>query len=129
MENPLSLHHQSKDELLHTLQAYQAAVDIAAIVSITDIAGKIIYVNNKFLEISHYDASELLGQSHHLVNSGYHPPAFFKKMWHAISGGKPLRGEIRNRDKFGEFYWVDTVITPVFDEKGKIRRIYLSGTW
>ena len=125
MENPLSIQHQSKDELLHTLQAYQAAVDIAAIVSISDNAGKIIYVNNKFLEISHYNASELLGQTHHVVNSGYHPPEFFKNMWDTISAGKPWRAEIRNRDKFGEFYWVDTVITPVYDEKGKICQ-YLS---
>ncbi len=116
---------RSKDEMIRTLQAYQAAVDVAAIVSITDTTGKIIYVNDKFVEISKYRAEELIGQTHKIVNSGFHPDDFFSNLWETITGGHPWRGEIRNRDKEGNFYWVDTVITPVLDHKGKIFQ-YLS---
>jgi len=113
------------NETLQTLQAYQAAVNEAAIVSITDLAGKIVYVNDKFIEISKYSADELIGKTHHIVNSGYHPDIFFKNMWQTIIQGKHWRGEIKNKTKDGEFYWVDTVITPVFDQKNRIFQ-YLS---
>ena len=112
-------------DLSKVLQAYQAAVNEAAIVSITDIRGNILYANNKFLEISKYSAEELIGQNHRIINSGHHPPGFFKEMWEIISKGRAWRGEIKNKAKDGTYYWVDTVITPVTDEKNRIFQ-YLS---
>lgn len=117
--------HQNFDEALHTLQAYRAAINEAAIVSITDLKGTIIYVNQKFIEVSKYEADELLGQNHRVVNSGHHPKEFFRGMWHEISHGRSWRAEIKNRAKDGSFYWVDTVITPMLDNNGKIYQ-YLS---
>jgi PAS domain S-box-containing protein len=117
--------HQNNDEALQTLQAYRAAVNEAAIVSITDLKGTIIYVNQKFIEVSKYGADELLGQNHRLVNSGHHPKEFFRGMWHEIGNGRSWRAEIKNKAKDGSFYWVDTVITPMLDNNGKIYQ-YLS---
>jgi PAS domain S-box-containing protein len=112
-------------DLSKILQAYQAAINEAAIVSITDIRGNILYVNNEFIRVSKYSSEELIGQNHRIINSGYHPPAFFKKMWEIISKGKAWRGEIKNKAKDGTYYWVDTIITPVADEKNRIFQ-YLS---
>ncbi len=111
--------------MLQLFEAYQAAINEAAIVSITDLEGKILFINQKFIEISKYGADELIGKSHSVINSGYHPNSFFSKMWQTISKGKHWRGEIKNKTKDGKFYWVDTVITPVMDEKGMIFQ-YLS---
>ena len=119
-----SLRKQYK-ETLQTLQAYEAAVNEAAIVSMTDLAGKILYVNTKFTEISKYAAAELIGKTHKIINSGYHTDDFFKNMWQTISKGHHWRGEIKNKAKDGSYYWVDTVITPVLDHKGRIFQ-YLS---
>ncbi|GAB2813487.1 sensor histidine kinase [Ferruginibacter profundus] len=102
------------------LQAYESAVDEAAIVSITNLEGRIIYVNDKFVEISKYTYKELVGQNHRIINSGHHPDEFFKGMWQTIKSGKVWRGEIRNKAKDGTFYWVDTVISPVRDKNGSI---------
>lgn len=102
------------------LEAYQAAVNEAAIVSITDLDGTIAYVNKKFVEISKYSYEELVGQNHRIINSGHHSSKFFKLMWKTISSGKVWRGEIKNKTKDGNFYWVDTVITPVFDQHGNL---------
>lgn len=113
------------DRHVKTLEAYQAAVNEAAIVSITDTVGKILYVNNKFVEISKYAANELIGNTHRIINSGHHPDGFFKEMWDTIRQGKPWRGEIKNKAKDGNYYWVDTVITPVLDENKRIFQ-YLS---
>lgn len=103
--------------LSKTLQAYLAAFNEVAIVTITDLGGNIIYANDKFVEISQYSREELTGKTHRIVNSGYHPAVFFEDMWRTICSGQPWRAEIKNRAKDGSHYWVDTVIIPVKDEK------------
>jgi diguanylate cyclase (GGDEF)-like protein/PAS domain S-box-containing protein len=106
--------------LQRVFDAYQSALDLHAIVAVTDGRGKILFVNSKFCAISGYGSAELVGRSHKVVNSGYHPPGFFQKMWRTIAGGEVWHGEICNRSKAGALYWVDTTVVPVFDGAGRV---------
>lgn len=113
--------HQ-KDTALAEVTDLTNAIHSAAIVSIADSEGKISRVNDKFTEISGYEAAEVLGQDHSILNSGYHGCEVFSDLWRTIRSGKVWRGELCNRAKNGELYWVDTTIYPILDVDGTPQR-------
>jgi PAS domain S-box-containing protein len=87
-------------------------------VSITDNQGRITYANDKFCTISGYTRDELQGQKHSIVNSGYHPSAFWSDLWSTITASAVWQGEVCNRTKDGRLYWVAATIVPFLDENG-----------
>jgi PAS domain S-box-containing protein len=107
-------HYQSQLSQMHRV------LNKETIVAMTNRAGDITEVNDKFCQISGYSKDELLGQNHRIINSGKHPKAFFKQMWDTISSGKTWAGKIENRAKNGEHYFVKTIISPIFDSQGNI---------
>ena len=107
------------EETIRELSRVRKALDLSAIVAVTDRAGKITHVNDKFCQISQYSREELLGKDHRVINSGYHPREFFGTLWKTISSGQIWEGEVKNRAKDGSYYWVNTTIVPSLDQSGQ----------
>jgi PAS domain S-box-containing protein len=112
-ESQLDLH-----EALTDLAYQKFALDQHAIVSTTNMAGDILYANDKLCDISGYTRAELLSQNHRILNSGVHDKAFFAAMWETIASGKVWHGEICNKAKVGHLYWVAATIVPLRDDAG-----------
>ncbi|WP_133407823.1 methyl-accepting chemotaxis protein [Parashewanella tropica] len=113
------MNSQSSDHLNRTNTETTFSKDLE-LISTTDEQGNIIYVNQAFIEVSGYSEEELIGQPHNIIRHPDMPKAAFKGMWEAIQAGRPWRGIVKNQTKQGEYYWVDTFVTPIF-EQGKVK--------
>lgn len=105
---------------LRAIENHKYILDQHAIVSITDRAGRITYVNEKFIENTGYSRDELVGNSHSLLKSGIHTADFYARLWETVLAGKVWQGEICNLNKRGAYNWVYTTIVPLLDEHGKV---------
>ncbi|KAA0242446.1 MAG: PAS domain S-box protein [Ignavibacteriota bacterium] len=83
---------------------------------ITDLNGKMIYVNPAFIKTSGYSKQELLGRNPRIFGSGKLPKKFWDKMWQTISGGKVWFGEVEDKKKNGEPFFTQLLISPIFDK-------------
>jgi len=109
--------------LIHTfklLEEYKDAVDRSSIVTKTDTKGIITYANDRFCAISGYTRDELIGLPHNVVRHPDTPNEVYAQMWQTISNGSAWQGVIKNKNKYGSFYWADTTINPILDHHGKI---------
>ena len=106
----------SRNEAESKLQDYVKIVDENIIISSTDLKGIITYASKAFCEISGYSQEELLGNSHNIVRHKDMSKEIYMQMWSKLKKGLSWRGEIKNKKKNGDFYWVDAIIHPNFSD-------------
>lgn len=117
----LALKRSQLDSVASEMRELRVSLDAHAIVANTDSRGVITSVNEKFCQISQYRQAELVGNSFRLLSAGVHDNTFFSALWHTISRGHVWQGELCNRRKNGERYWVYTTIVPQLGEDGSPR--------
>lgn len=102
------------------LQNFYDVIDNSLIMSYSNPQGKVLDVNEKYEDISGYDYEEIVGFNYRVVNSDYHTKEFWQNMWNTIREGKIWKGEIRNKKKNGDHYWLSTTIYPIIGKEGNI---------
>ncbi|TYT63018.1 hybrid sensor histidine kinase/response regulator [Natrialba swarupiae] len=103
------------------LERFRSAVKHAGHgVLITDVDATIEYANEAFEEITGYAASEVVGETPAMLNSGEHDDAFYEELWETILEGGVWHGEVINQRKDGSHFAVDQTIAPITDRDGDI---------
>lgn len=110
----LKLAEEEAKKLLHAVE------QSSAIIVITDLEGKIEYVNPKFTQVTGYTLDEVIGKNPNILKSGEKPVEEYKQLWDTITSGKEWRGDFHNKKKNGELYWESASISPIKDQNGKI---------
>jgi len=108
------------DAALRSLKNHQYALDQHTQVTVTDPSGIITFANDAFCATSGYAREELIGHTHSVISSGVHAPSVFRTLWETIANGQVWRGELCNRMRSGDLYWVDCTIVPFRDWSGAI---------
>ena len=112
--------HQRLEKINKKLVDYVDIVDRYVIISSTDPKGNITDTSRAFCEISGYSQQELIGSSHRIVRHSDMPESIYDELWSTIRQGKTWQGELKNKKKNGNYYWVHAYISPIFDEQRKI---------
>lgn len=93
--------------------------DTDGLISKTDLKGRIVFVNDAFVNISGFTREELLGQPHNIVRHPDVPEEAFDDLWKTLKAGKPWTAIVKNRCKNGDYYWVEANVIPL-REAGQI---------
>ncbi|MCP5494451.1 MAG: diguanylate cyclase [Leptospiraceae bacterium] len=104
---------------------HRAVEQSPSAIFITNKKGEIEFVNQAFCSITGYEEVEVIGSNPRILKSGKHNTDFYKEIWNILTSGKTWKGELLNKKKNGELFWVSSVISPIFDEEEKITH-YLS---
>lgn len=117
---------QLKEELKKTeniLDSYKDALNYAAMVTIWEPSGMIIFANDNFEGTTGYEKEELLGMQIAAIGRAVIPDAFYDNIRDIIFKGDIWRGEMKSLKKNGDFFWVDTTVIPLKNETGKIYQV------
>ena len=112
--------HIETQQALKNLSEQKYALDEHSIVSITDEKGIITFVNKKFTEISGYSATELIGKNHQAFLSKLNNESMWQEMYQLLSTGATWHGQVCNKNKSGDIYWVDSTVVPFRDKDNRI---------
>ncbi len=85
-------------------------------VFITDIDGKIDFVNQGFQKLYGYEPKEVLGKTPRILKSGKHPPKVYEKLWNTLLSKETFTGEIVNKTKDGKLITVAASASPIISD-------------
>ena len=108
-----------KNSAENKIKDYLNIINQNVIISSTDAKGIITDVNDAFCNISGYSREELINKSHNIVRHEDMSNELYKQMWESIKNNIPWSGELKNKNKYGSYYWVKISIYPNF-EKDKL---------
>ncbi|SHN24219.1 PAS domain S-box-containing protein [Cyclobacterium lianum] len=111
---------EAEEQLLESLKDmsdYRFALDESCLVMILNRGRNVVYVNQKFQDISGFSKHSLLSGTIENIYDEEQCPAV-KDCCEALQKGEIWRGELKGKTKQAGFFWVDTVMIPFKDNHG-----------
>jgi diguanylate cyclase (GGDEF)-like protein/PAS domain S-box-containing protein len=109
---------QSRDQELSKLSL--AVEQSPENIVITDLSGRIEYVNAAFVRNTGFSRDDLLGANPRLLQSGRTPPETYQALWATLGQGQVWQGEFINRRKDGAEYVESAIVAPVRNASGAV---------
>lgn len=89
-------------------------------VFITQIDGKIIYINPAFEKIYGFSREEALGKKPNILKSGLLPPEAYKSYWKTLLAKRVMAGELINKTRDGRLLNIEGSANPILNNEGNI---------
>lgn len=115
--------HQKVQELTrqtHLLKHYKETIDKNTLVSMTDENGFITSISEAYEKVSGYSKHEVIGRTHAIFRHPDTPKQFYTDMWKILNSGQSWDGEVKNRGKDGNAYWLRLHIEHERDAHGNL---------
>ncbi len=87
---------------------------------ITDLEGRIEYVNEAFVSNTGFSREETLGRNASMLSSGDTEHGTYAAMWETLKRGEVWKGEFHNRRKDGSVFIESAVLAPIRQTDGTV---------
>jgi PAS domain S-box-containing protein len=111
---------RNHDQTVESKRLATAIESTADAVVITDVEGRILFVNQAFEDITGFRRQEVMRQNPRILKSGHHDQAFYQDMWRTVLDGKVWTGSVINMKRNGELYEEEMTISPIRGSSGRV---------
>ena len=101
------------------LEQQKNIIDKYVLQTISDLDGNIVNVSQACSDLTGFTRDELISNNHCPFKIGNKKELLIKNLWETISNDEVWKGELKNIKKNGNYFWVKTVVSPLFDFSGK----------
>jgi len=119
----ITANHQA----LQNKQAQLAALDKSMAVIEFSPDGTVLHANHNFLQVMGYRLEQIVGQHHRM----FCDDDFYRKnpdFWRTLAAGQHMGGRFMRRNSQGRPVWIEATYNPVFDESGKVVKVFKFAT-
>lgn len=97
------------------MSSFLNIMDANAYFTRTDPEGQITYVSSAYCQFLGWTHAELLGHTFKMIRHPDTPENVYQDMWRTLHDGQTWVGELRNRKRNGDTFWVHLIIAPIFE--------------
>lgn len=112
----LILQQKQTEETLRKLS--RAVEQSPTSIFITDLDGKIEFINPAFTQISGYSYSQIVGKTPSALRSDQTSQTVHHNLWSTLQQGKTWKERLLNKRKNGSLVWVQSIMSPIKDQNG-----------